>query len=419
MINFSFILFIFSSNHIKKLFCLNLTGFILFSYPLNLKAEQLVQEKFNNIDSSYINPRNELGDYILDTGDVLNIEFETAPELSGNFEVNEEGEIFFNRIKETYVRGLTIKDLKIFLEKRYSEILISPELYIRIIRFRDIKLAIYGEVRKPGIYKFNNNYKKSITSQNNFSFLKKNDLNDNSNMQSSASNIASRNSNNLEIRNINLNDINSNSDYLITVSDAIRKANGLTSFSDISKIEIIREIPPRKGGGKKKTTIDLTDYFEGKLSTNQDIRVFSGDIISIPSLANPNKSIVRKSIISGLSPKFINVNVSGQISNPGTYLIPLEGSLSDALNLSGPRKPLTGKVFLIRYKRDGSLLRKNINYSSNAAPGSLRNPYLISGDYITIQKNNYGRISETISAITQPFLGVYATKELYESLTGN
>ena len=79
-------MFILSSNHIKKFFCLNLTGFILFSYPFNLKADQLVQEKINNIDSSYINPRNELRDYILDTGDVLNIEFETVPELSGNFD---------------------------------------------------------------------------------------------------------------------------------------------------------------------------------------------------------------------------------------------------------------------------------------------------------------------------------------------
>ena len=134
-------------------------------------------------------------------------------------------------------------------------------------------------MRKPGIYKFNNNSKKSITSENNFSFLRKNNLNDNLNSKSSAS--VSPKSDNLEFQNINLNNINSKSDYSITVSDAIRKANGLTSFSDISKIEIIREVPPIKGGGKKKTTLDLTDYFEGKLSTIQDIRVLNGDIIII------------------------------------------------------------------------------------------------------------------------------------------
>ena len=63
--------------------------------------------------------------------------------------------------------------------------------------------------------------------------------------------------------------------------------------------------------------------------------------------------------------------------------------------------------------------KSKIKYNSNSRPGSLKNPYLYSGDFITIQKSNYGKISETITAITQPFLGVYTTKELYDSIVGN
>ena len=89
------------------------------------------------------------------------------------------------------------------------------------------------------------------------------------------------------------------------------------------------------------------------------------------------------------------------------------------MNLTGPRKPLAGKVFLIRYNQDGTLLRKNIKYSSNASPGSPGNPYLISGDLITIKNSILGRASGTISAITRPIVGIYSAKELYENITGN
>ena len=89
------------------------------------------------------------------------------------------------------------------------------------------------------------------------------------------------------------------------------------------------------------------------------------------------------------------------------------------MSLTGPRKPLAGKVFLIRYNQDGTLLRKNIKYSSNASPGSRQNPYLASGDLITIKNSILGRTTGTISAITQPIVGIYSAKELYETITEN
>ena len=48
----------------------------------------------------------------MDTGDELSIEFINAKELSGFFSVDEQGEIYFDRIRKIYVRGLTINELK-------------------------------------------------------------------------------------------------------------------------------------------------------------------------------------------------------------------------------------------------------------------------------------------------------------------
>ena len=163
--------------------------------------------------------------------------------------------------------------------------------------------------------------------------------------------------------------------------------------------------------------IDFQSYIEKNDRTN-DIRLFDGDSIFIPSLKERNPEIVPNSILSGLSPKFITVSIRGKIEMPGEVKIPVEGSLSDVMNLTGPRKPLSGKVFLIRYNRDGSLLREQINYSANAAPGSHRNPFLIAGDSINVTNSFLGRTSGTIKALTEPFVGIYAAKELYQNLSG-
>ena len=86
------------------------------------------------------------------------------------------------------------------------------------------------------------------------------------------------------------------------------------------------------------------------------------------------------------------------------------------MNLIGPRKPLSGKIFLIRYKKDGTLLRKSINYSAKAMPDSTENPYLIAGDLITVKNSFLGKTSGTLKAITEPFIGIYATKETINTI---
>ena len=58
------------------------------------------------------------------------------------------------RLDETFVRGLTISELKNLLEKRYAEFLIDPDIKVRIAVFKSIRVLVRGEVRNPGFYKF-------------------------------------------------------------------------------------------------------------------------------------------------------------------------------------------------------------------------------------------------------------------------
>ena len=111
---------------------------VLFAYLAYLALLVQTLNKFQEggqIDSSetsYLESKNVLNDYILNTEDVLNIEFLNIPELSGLFSVDEQGEIYFERKKYTYIRSLTIKELTQLIERRYKEFLLNPEVYIRI-----------------------------------------------------------------------------------------------------------------------------------------------------------------------------------------------------------------------------------------------------------------------------------------------
>ena len=121
--------------------------------------------------------------------------------------------------------------------------------------------------------------------------------------------------------------------------------------------------------------------------------------------------------MNDLTPKFISVNLFGRVENPGVVKLPLEAVLSDAIDISGPIKPLSGKIVLIRYGQDGAVIKKNISYSASAKRGSKRNPYLKEDDLISVKNSILGKTTGIIGEITAPFFGIYSTKELIDGFS--
>ena len=78
---------------------------------------------------------------------------------------------------------------------------------------------------------------------------------------------------------------------------------------------------------------------------------------------------------------------------------------------------LSGKIFLIRYNKDGTILNKNISYSAKAKKGSKKNPLLRQGDLISVKDSLLGKSTEFIKEFTAPFVGIYSTKEIIEGFS--
>ena len=395
----------FKSNF-KLLFIFNFL-ISIFIFDIS-KADTNFPKKNNQIEIEYLESRNELEDYIIDTGDLISLEFFPADEISGVFPVNEEGELFLPRLDETYVRGLTTSELKSLLEKRYAEFLIDPEIKVRIVGFKGIRVLVRGELRNPGFYKFPAYPSLSSLTLDNDDNSDLDTLIENNNEQSEiGQNLQSNNQSSQDLV------VKRSNESLTTISDVIRKAGGITSTTDLSKIEIIRDIPLGKGGGKKRAIIDFNAYVYESDPTN-DIRIYDGDTLFFPKLSKTNPNQIPKSILSGISPRFITVDIFGRVENPGVVKLPLETSLSDAIDLSGPIRPLSGKIVLIRYNRDGTITKKNISYSARAKRGSKRNPYLEANDLISVKNSFLGKTTGVLREITAPFIGIYSTKEIIE-----
>ncbi|MDC2995032.1 polysaccharide biosynthesis/export family protein [Prochlorococcus sp. AH-736-F09] len=387
--------------------CYFLSLFLIFDTS---KAETNFPNKNNNqLELEYLQSRNELDDYIIDTGDAISLEFYPAIELSGFYTVNEEGEILLPRLYETFVRGLTKPELKTLLEKRYAEFLIDPEIKVNIAFFKSIRVLVKGELRSPGFYKFPGY--KSVSTK---SLKKDNDFQQDELIRTNNEQIIiglNSQLNNQFPRDLPI--VKRSSENLISISDVIRKAGGITSRTDLSRIEITRDVPIGKGGGKKRAIIDFNSYVNESDPTN-DIRIFDGDSLFFPKLSEPNPKQISNSILSGISPKFISVNIFGRVETPGIVRLPLEAVLSDAIDLTGPIKPLFGKIVLIRYEKDGTVVKKNISYSARAKRGSKRNPYLKEEDLISVRNSFYGKTAGVIKDLTAPFVGIYSTKKLIE-----
>ena len=468
------------------------TGDSLFiEFENKPRGLELNESNYDPEKLSYLKPRNDLKNYVLDSNDVLDIKFIYVPEFNSIKKIDQEGEIYLPEVGSVYLRGLTIYQVKDLLEKKYDEYLKFSDIEIRIKSFRFISSGIYtvnnegelylplldevyvrglttseisnllvrkylnseqitakintrivgfkpqrilvsGEVRNPGLFKFpgysssgdffavenikdNQSNKREIESNGENSILKEIEEDNPNKERFNSEELNVSQNQNPQNKNTSLNfQIKRPSENFTTISNVIRRAGGITSRTDLSRIEIIRDVPIGKGGGKKRAIVNFTSFLNENDVSN-DIRLFDGDRIFIPKLALPSSDIIPKSILSGLSPRFITVNIFGRVENPGSVKLPLEASLSDAIDLTGPIRPLSGKIVLIRYNKDGSILKKNISYSARAKRGSKRNPFVKEGDLISVKNSLLGRSTGIIREVTAPFVGIYSTKEIIES----
>ena len=282
---------------------------------------------------------------------------------SGNYEIAPDGTIFLPRINNVYVEGLTLKDLKELLNAEYKKYLRFPEISLKMITYRNVRIFVDGEVPVPGYYDLPRGETKALP----------------------------------------------------TVYDGLKKSGGININADLSNVEIIRIIPRNNGGGKKKTRLNLLKLVDGD-DYSDNIRIYDGDIIKVNRTSEMIPEQIKRINKTNLSPTDIDVFVLGRMTNPGMITLPKGSSVNEAILVGNP-KVLKGKVEFIRLDKYKKSDRRIFSYKPNAVAGSYQNPILMNGDIVRIRHNILSATTEVVGEVAQPFVGVYSLINLIEDFT--
>ncbi len=360
---------IFSSVILYSLICNTLSSAINASNKQNeLNNKELIfnpsgEQNQANIELKPFKVENNLNndEYIIDSGDLLELIILDAPELSGELRVLSDGNVQIPIVGNFVIRGLTINQATDAIKDLLNDHLLRTDLSIKILRTRPIFISLAGEIKRPGIYSFNK-------------------------FNSSENGIPTG---------------------IPTVIDAIQKAGGVTQNTDIKNIRLFRKLP----GNNNEYKVTNLDLYSLVIDGNQIYNpyLFDGDKI-VFNIAKENLNISKSQEIAvgNLSPNTIKVNVIGEVQETGTLTLENGSTLNQAVLLAGGPinwRANKGKVQLIRLRRNGSVLKKDF-YLDLSNPLSAKNPKVQDGDTIFVRTNKFASFSDGVGALSRPASGI-------------
>ena len=145
-----------------------------------------------------------------------------------------------------------------------------------------------------------------------------------------------------------------------------------------------------------------------------NIRLYDGDAIFVPKSDDVLRDQLLAASRTNLSPDFIEVFVSGRVSEPGPQQLPQGASLNQAIASAGGIKMLRGKVEFLRFTQEGSTDRRIFAHTPQAKAGHYRNPVLMPGDVVRVNESLVSASLEILNEITAPAVGFYSVYSIFK-----
>ena len=289
---------------------------------------------FSTYQSTYmpINEPNLSPSYILDSGDVLEIQLVGQKSFTQKLKIKRDGSINLEDIGKIKLAGLSLDDASSLIKNKVGTSFIGTEAFVSLSNIRDVNVLVSGSAFNPGIY----------TISGNSSMLH-------------ALAVAGGIGNNGSYREINLirnqNIIETLDMYDVLITGKFNTKTSLQS-GDIIFVEPVKNIVTVDGAVKSPAKYELTDNqnlsdlikYSNGLSKDADLdnvyldRILDGKIKSLPirninqfddiQVADGDKIFIRKHA-------FRSVKIEGAVLKPGTYLIAEGESVNDLIKKSG------------------------------------------------------------------------------------
>ena len=351
--------------------------FFSFGYRFNFNTKESIA---GTLKENLVNSSNLLPKYQLGPGDKLLIRIFGYEDFNSEVIVLPDGTINLNRIGPINVNDLTLDEVKTKLSLSYSKILRQPIIYADLLEPRPIRVAISGEVNRPGIYSFD------IKDENN---LINNDGRERTTIKTNG---------------------------WPTLVDAIQKAGGITNKGDLRDVHLIRR-------DKNSTNIETikVNYWEtlNKGIPIKNYYIYDGDSVRILPIKSRNDNELFTIASSTFSPDTISVNIVGEVYNPGLKKIKTNSPLSQAILSAGgfTKKSNKNKIALIRMNQNGTISKFFYKYNLLKKNDSFINPILINGDVIIVEKTILSNSTENIKNLVEPISALVTPLTIYKFFT--
>lgn len=119
------------------------------------KIDQVFGSEFFKTLQSTFSPINEASfdpNYILDFGDILNVNIIGSTESDDVVEIMRDGSVFIPSLGKIFIGGLKLSEAKKIISSQVSEKFIGTETFVSLSELRDIQILVTGESFSPGIY---------------------------------------------------------------------------------------------------------------------------------------------------------------------------------------------------------------------------------------------------------------------------
>ncbi len=384
---------------------------VLLGSDLALQAAQGVQAATPPI--SGLNRSRVVYDaYILGPGDSVQVELLDIAELSGTFAIGPDGTMYLPRLRALYVEGLTVEELRYFLTQQFKAYVKSPQLYVKPVSFRPVRVYVGGEINRPGFYTISGpqdiSESLAITPG-----VRPEALRSKVTGMADAQAARLRMNRNISDDVTTIQGIESQPIRWPTLFDALRAAQGVTPFSNLAEVQVVRRQPLSAGGGKARATVNFLQLVSnGEESVN--IRLFDGDVVNVSRSSQVLRDQLLAASRTNLSPDFIQVYVSGRVKEPGPQSLPQGATLNQAIASAGGAKLLRGQVEFLRFSPDGATDRRMISWNPGAQAGDYKNPVLMNGDVVRITDSIFSATVGVLNEITGPAVGIYSVYSLFK-----
>tara|TARA_B100000768_G_scaffold180849_1_gene201913 strand:+ start:386 stop:2128 length:1743 start_codon:yes stop_codon:yes gene_type:complete len=288
---------------------------------------------FDTMQSSFmpINEPNFDGSYVLDTGDVLEIQLIGQEDSIESYAIKRDGSISMPDIGSIKLSGLSLNNASSLLKAKVKTFYIGTEVFISLINIRDIRVLISGNAFNPGIYTLNGNSNilhaltmaggiDKLGSYRNIELIRNNEVVDNLDLY----------------------------DVIIfgkaSFSKRLQSGDSILVKPAIRSVSIISGV--RRPGiyelKKEETFRDLINFANG-INPNADLKNIN--LFTLKS-GKINQIAIDFSLLESYKPsdsdklvireyKFNTVSIRGAVKNPGEYTLSQGAFLSELINRAG------------------------------------------------------------------------------------